>query len=136
MQKAGTFCGGYTKGKHNRKGRSSFGSMSVLIPVGNEHEVVDAWNMVSLGIEADQLVAELLKIAKKEGFTTDRIGNKFDQNGNNIRAQEIGERLSQIGGIDLMKKAWWRIEVEKHRTGLRESRSLDLCWNGIGGWRG
>ena len=88
--------------------------------------MINAWNDVCLGTEADQLVAELLTIGKMEGFLADEAGGKFDEDRRNIRALEIGERLSEIGGLDLMKKAWWRVELEKYRTGLRESRSLDL----------
>lgn len=120
------------------KGTVLLDNQIVYVPRGDEQNAIDAWNNVSFRSEADQLVAELFTIARKkvEPHLSPFLSTPSGKYRRNIRARQIGERLNQIGGIDLMRKAWWRLEVEFYRTGLREGRSLDLCWDGIGGWMG
>ncbi len=112
-----------------KEGVVLLGSMELYVPVGDEKNAVDAWNGVNLGSEADELVAEILRIGHEDGFRSVSSGGKFDEKGNHIRAREIGERLRELGGHNLMMKAWWRVEIEKYRSGLRESRSLEFCWD-------
>lgn len=109
-----------------KEGTVLVGREVIYVPAGDERKFIDAWNDVSLGMEADQLVAKLLEIAYKEDFLSAKTGS------NNRRARTIGEKLYRIGGIELMLKAWWKVEVEKYRTGLHQSRELDRCWDLIG----
>jgi hypothetical protein len=88
----------------------------------------------SLGWEADRLVDELIKIGCKEGFLSSEPGDRFDQNGRSIRAQQIGQRLDDIGGLRLMKIAWWKVRFALSPG--RASRDLDIVWDLIGDWMG
>jgi len=89
---------------------------------------------LSLGREADRLVDELIKAGCKEGFLSSESGGRFDQNGRSIRAQQIGQRLNEIGGLRLMKTAWWRVRFTLSPSPT--SRDLDITWDLIGDWRG
>ena len=89
---------------------------------------------LSLGWEADRLVDELIKVGCREGFLSSEPGDRFDQNGRSIRAQQIGQRLNEIGGLRLMKIAWWRVRFAISPGPA--SRDLDITWDLIGDWRG
>lgn len=84
-----------------------------------------------LGPEADALVAELLHIGQRTGYTSDP-GGDFNAHGHHKRTREIGTTLNNMGGIQLMQAAYYRILAV---LGLRASRSLELAWAYIGGWQ-
>ena len=88
--------------------------------------------------EVNDLEWELYQIGKSEGYLGEPSG-KFDERGRNTRAREIGERLNEMGGFDLM------IEVHNNILDRRRSaqaadtrgsaRSLEACWGYIGRWQ-
>ena len=89
---------------------------------------------LSLGREADRLVDELIKIGCKGGFLSSEPGDRFDQNGRSMRARRVGQRLNEIGGLRLMKIAWYRVRFTLSPGPA--SRDLDMTWDLIGDWRG
>ena len=94
----------------------------------------EAANGSSLGREADRLVDELIKIGCKTGFLAREPGGGFDDNGYSIRVRQIGQRLNEIGGLRLMKIAWWRVRFALSPGPA--SRDLGMVWDLVGDWRG
>jgi hypothetical protein len=88
----------------------------------------------SLGRESDRLVDELIKIGCKTGFLASEPGDGLDRNGCSIRVRQIGQRLNEIGGLRLMKIAWWRVRFALSPGPA--SRDLGMVWDLIGDWRG
>lgn len=88
----------------------------------------------SLGRESDGLVDELIKIGCKTGFLASESGDGLDRNGCSIRVRQIGQRLNEIGGLRLMKIAWWRVRFALSPGPA--SRDLGMAWDLIGDWRG
>lgn len=85
-----------------------------------------------LGAEADLLVAELIQIGNGLGYISSKSGGEFNQKGDHIRTREIGERLNEIGGNDLMIAANYKIRAA---LGGGKARELEYPWDGIGDWR-
>jgi hypothetical protein len=111
------------------------GDKAVILRSNEELDIEkEAEAGLSLGREADRLVDELMKVGCKEGFLSSEPGDRFDQNGCSIRTQQIGQRLSEMGGLRLMKIAWWRVRFALSPGPA--SRDLDISWDLIGDWRG
>ncbi|MFO8143293.1 MAG: hypothetical protein R6T78_01250 [Dehalococcoidales bacterium] len=89
---------------------------------------------LSLGNKVDSLIQELVRIGWEEGFVEPGYGQHYDEEGRNIRARNIGKRLDEIGGLRLMKVAWWRVRFDLSPGPA--SRDLDIIWDGVGEWRG
>lgn len=49
--------------------------------------------------EFDHLTAGLIEIGKTDEFLTVELNSKFNDEKRNIRAREIGVRLSEMGGM-------------------------------------
>lgn len=110
--------------------------------------------------ETERLVTELIKIGQTEGFLTmpadshicGRCGSRvvkkgrqvecaycglkqnrghFNKDYRHIRAREIGTRLNDEGGMDLMQEACETIRAE---LGGSIGRELEAAWAHIGGW--
>jgi hypothetical protein len=84
--------------------------------------------------EADRLVDELIAIGSEGGFVSSQPSSGYDRSGVSIRAREIGVRLNDLGGLRLMKQAWWRVRFELSPGSA--GRNLDIIWDRIGEWRG
>lgn len=85
--------------------------------------------------DISRMIDELLRIGKKEDYLSLRPGGAFDQNCRHIRAREIGKRLDEIGGVDLM---WYVFSVLEKKLGRKHSdlaEHLGYCWNHLGEWR-
>lgn len=91
----------------------------------------EAYAGLSLGPEVDALVAQLIEIGQTCDFVSDS-GDNFDGNGYHIRAREIGIRLNEIGGMELMQTVCYRV-VAILGPGL--GRSLEVAWGYIGNWQ-
>ena len=89
-----------------------------------------AYSSLSLGPDADVLVAELVEIGRTCGFISTPGGN-FDDSGHHIRARQIGVQLDKIGGMELMQAAYYRIVAI---LGAAVGRSLEVAWGYIGNW--
>jgi hypothetical protein len=82
--------------------------------------------------EAQQLLAELIEIGRKDDFLSERPGNGFNVQCRNMRSIQVGQRLHNLGGLALME--WARFKV---RRKLKEQIAghLDYAWDGVGDWR-
>ena len=85
----------------------------------------------SLGAEADLLVTELIQIGNGPGYISNSGGAEFNERGDHIRTHEIGERLNEIGGNDLMIASCYRV---KAALGGGTARTLESAWGYIGTW--
>jgi len=83
-----------------------------------------------LGAELDRLVAELIGIHETDIFTGGS-NSRYNEDGHNVRAREIGKALDERGGMDLMRAAYYRVRA----TIPAQARGLEICWNGIGEWQ-
>ena len=90
----------------------------------------DAYGGESLGAEADQLIAELIRIGRSDGYLSMNHGGKFGKDGKHVRAREIGEALNKRGGMELMQAAYYRVRA----TIPEKARSLESAWGHIGEW--
>lgn len=81
--------------------------------------------------EVDKLVEELIRIGKKEDFLSEVPGGQFNGQCRHIRARQIGKRLDEIGGLDLMLYA--NKQVHK-KIGAQLSSHLEYAWSEIGDW--
>jgi len=81
--------------------------------------------------EVNHLLEELVKIGKLDDYLSTQPGGPFNVRCHHVRAHKIGERLNEIGGIELMQAARWHVKT-KLKAVLAEH--LDHCWKGIGDW--
>lgn len=81
--------------------------------------------------EVEKLVDELARIGKVDDFLSERPGGSFNGQCQNIRARQIGQRLHEIGGQDLMQ---WVAKKVRRRLGAQLATHLEYAWNEIGGW--
>lgn len=82
--------------------------------------------------EVENLLAELVEIGKKDDFLSERPGAGFNSQCRNVRAIQIGRRLNDLGGMELME--WARFKV-KRRLKAQLASHLDYAWDGVGPWR-
>lgn len=82
--------------------------------------------------EVQQLTAELIQIGKMDDFLSLSPGGAFDVQCHHRRARDIGKRLNELGGVDLMISIRQRIQ-RKLKATLAEH--LDHCWKGVGEWK-
>lgn len=81
--------------------------------------------------EVDRLIEELVRLGKVEDYLSERPGGAFNGQCHNIRARQIGKRLHEIGGLELMQMAHRQV---RRKLGAQLSAHLEYCWNEIGGW--
>jgi hypothetical protein len=92
----------------------------------------DAQAGVSLGLEIDAIVDELVEIGREEEFISMEPGGKFDDKRKNVRARRLGTRLNEMGGMPLMQAVHYRV---RNRLGGGLARELESAWGYIGDWR-
>jgi hypothetical protein len=83
---------------------------------------------LSLGPEADILVAELIKIAQSDDFLSKQSGSGFNDECRHIRAREIGVKLNEMGGLSLMQAVYYKVRTELGGSG-RGTLILGLEWS-------
>ncbi len=81
--------------------------------------------------EVDNLVAELLQIGQKEDFLSEDPGGAYPGERRHLRTRNIGRRLDQIGGLDLMQAVRKRV---RRKLGANMAEHLDYAWSDIGRW--
>jgi hypothetical protein len=91
----------------------------------------EAYAGLSLGPEVDSLVAQLVEIGQAYDYISGS-GDNFDGNGYHIRAREIGMRLNEVGGMELMQTVHYKVVAI---LGPRLGRSLEVAWGYIGDWQ-
>lgn len=82
--------------------------------------------------EVEQLLEELFKIGKNEDFLSERPGPPFNGQCRHMRARQIGKRLDEIGGLDLMLYAQKKV---KRKLGKDLSAHLEYAWVEVGSWK-
>jgi len=82
--------------------------------------------------EVLKLTAELIQIGRMDDFLSLSTGGAFDIQCHHRRARDIGKRLNELGGVDLMISIRQRIQ-RKLKATLAEH--LDHCWKGVGDWK-
>jgi hypothetical protein len=83
--------------------------------------------------EVDRLVDELARIGKNDDYLSERPGPPFNFHCRHTRAIDIGKRLNEIGGFNLMEAVYFRM---KKKVGKVTGSHLEYCWQGIGKWTG
>jgi len=81
--------------------------------------------------EVDQMVNELIEIGKRDDFLSERPGPPFNAHCRHVRGAEIGQRLNQLGGYELMDYVLRRV---RRKIGKELAAHLEYCWMGIGSW--
>ena len=90
-------------------------------------------NLVPSGLkpEVNRMIEDLVRIGQKEDFLSERSGGAFNAQCRHNRAREIGERLNQIGGFELMEQIYKKI---RKRLGQQLAAHLSYSWTDIGKW--
>lgn len=81
--------------------------------------------------EVRRLIDELIKIGLKDDFLSERPGAGFNGQCRHIRTREIGVRLEQIGGVEVMTYVSKRI---RRKIGKKLAAHMDYAWADIGAW--
>ena len=81
--------------------------------------------------DSDDLIQELVEIGKVAPGGPPNGGSHFLKQANG-RAREIGQTLSELGGLDLMLAARGAIQS---RLGRSAAQELEAAWNGVGNWQ-
>ncbi len=82
--------------------------------------------------EVENLLNELITIGKEDDFLSERPGQGFNSQSRNIRSIQIGRRLHEMGGLELME--WARFKV-KRKLKAQLASHLDYAWDGVGNYR-
>jgi hypothetical protein len=83
-------------------------------------------------VEAERLIEELIGIGKRDDYLSETPGGQFDLHCHNTAARRIGQRLNELGGLDLMMAARQRI---RKKLGMSLMSHLDYAWSNIGKWK-
>lgn len=81
--------------------------------------------------EVERLLDELVRIGKTDDYLSERPGAGFNAQCRHIRTREIGTRLDQIGGLELMEYANRHV---RRKNGRQLSSHLEYAWTQIGKW--
>jgi len=82
--------------------------------------------------EIERMIKDLVRIGETDDFLSLSPGGPFDIKCHHRQARDIGKRLSEVGGVDLMLAVRQRVQ-RKLKAVLAEH--LDHCWKGIGDWK-
>jgi len=82
--------------------------------------------------EVKGLLDELIKIGELDDYLSLQPGGPFNVRCHHMRARKIGERLNQIGGLELMYAGRFHVK-RKLKSVMAEH--LDYCWQDIGEWQ-
>lgn len=82
--------------------------------------------------EVKKLLDQLVKIGQVDDFLSLQPGGPFNVRCHHTDARRIGERLNEIGGLELMSASRAYIKGKLKAT-LAEH--LDYCWSDIGEWQ-
>ena len=82
--------------------------------------------------EVEKLLAELLRIGQTEDFLSERPGLSYNRDCRHVRTRQIGARLDELGGLNLM--AYVHRQV-KRKLGKILGEHLEAAWDKVGPWR-
>lgn len=81
--------------------------------------------------EVEKLLGELIRIGIKEDYLSEHPGGGYNIQCRHVRTREIGKRLSEIGGLRLMR---WAFEQVRKKAGKVPASHLEYAWEGVGEW--
>lgn len=81
--------------------------------------------------EVNRMIEDLVRIGEREDFLSERSGGHFNAQFRHVRAREIGTRLDQIGGFELMEQVLKKV---RKRLGSQLASHLSYSWTDIGKW--
>jgi len=81
--------------------------------------------------DVERMLDELIRIGKTDDFLSERPGGSFNRDCRHVRAREIGKRLDELGGLELMEYANRRV---RRKLGRNLSWHLEAAWKEIGKW--
>ena len=84
--------------------------------------------------EVENLLAELIEIGKRDDYLAERHLPGFNSQYRHVRARQIGQRLHDIGGLELMFYAQRRVKRSTGKKGKSLSEHLEYAWTEIGDW--
>jgi len=82
--------------------------------------------------EVQQLLDELIRIGTTDDFLSEHPGYGFNGQCRHIRTRQIGQRLLDLGGLDLMQ---WVFMKVKRKIGKQLAAHLEYAWAEIGNWQ-
>ena len=82
--------------------------------------------------EAERLIADLIGIGQRDDYLSEHPGGQFDIHCHNTEARRIGQRLNELGGLELMMVARERV---RKKFGMILMSHLDYAWLEIGDWQ-
>ncbi len=82
--------------------------------------------------EVVRLLNELVQIGIKEDYLSEVPGSGYNGQCRHIRTREIGKKLHEIGGLDLMQ---WAFKQVRKKAGKVPASHLEYAWNDVGEWR-
>lgn len=82
--------------------------------------------------EVDHLLEELIQIGKTDDYLSERPGSPFNMQCRHSRARQIGKRLFDIGGLELME---YTVKVVRKKVGKPQGEHLAYAWVEIGDWK-
>lgn len=94
----------------------------------------------------DAYAEELIGICSTDGFVSEQLGEKFDENRRHRRTREIGATLARIGDSGVFGESGEKYTSEKLMTKVfnevqvrmsfrAETNALRPAWEGIGSWK-
>jgi hypothetical protein len=81
--------------------------------------------------EVERIIEDLASIGRQDDFLAERPTPGFNGQLRHRRARELGERLNELGSINLMTYVSKKI---KKRLGKEKGVHLDYAWADIGQW--
>ncbi len=81
--------------------------------------------------EVTRLTDELIRIGQTEDFLSERPGGSFNRECRHIRTRDIGKRLDELGGVQLMEYVNRQV---RRKLGKNLSWHLEAAWKDIGKW--
>ena len=82
--------------------------------------------------EVNKLLDKLIKIGQLDDFLSLQPGGPFNIRCHHIEARNIGKRINEIGGLELMQAA--RSHVKRKLKAVMADH-LDYAWQDIGDWQ-
>jgi hypothetical protein len=83
-------------------------------------------------VEAERLIEELIVVGRKDDYLSETPGGQFDLHCHNTNARRIGQKLNDLGGLELMMAARQRV---RKKLGMALMSHLDYAWSNIGQWK-
>lgn len=80
----------------------------------------------------EKLLADLVRIGRTDDFLSERFTPGFNAQMRNIAARDIGKRLDEIGGLELMQYAHRHVRRKLSKV---MGEHLEYCWDGVAKWR-